>query len=76
MLPFHVVAAGADVNFDTENTSGKIVSYVDEEWDEDLILIFPLPKIGFGYRRDIECGIGNYLLESGVPILDRYSHMY
>lgn len=71
-----VVAAGADINFDMKNTSGKIIEYVGEKWDEDFVLVFPLPQIGFGFRRDIECGIGNYLLSKGVPILDRYSHMY
>ncbi|MFI3805819.1 hypothetical protein [Vagococcus fluvialis] len=71
-----VVAAGADINFDSENTSGKIINYVHEEWDEELVLVFPLSKIGFGFRRDIECGIGNYLLDLKVPILDKFSHMY
>ncbi|MGO3651662.1 hypothetical protein [Vagococcus sp.] len=71
-----VVAAGADINFNSENTSGKIINYVHEEWDEELVLVFPLSKIGFGFRRDIECGVGNYLLDLKVPILDKFSHMY
>lgn len=72
-----VVAGSDDINFDMINTtSGKIISYLDKTWDETLLLIFPLPFIGDKERSDIECGIGNYLINKKVAILDYYSHQY
>ena len=70
------VAAGNDINFEMNLLSGKIISELGYAWDEEKILICPLPNIGMGERDDIECGIGNYLIEKGVPILDYYSHRY
>lgn len=71
-----VVAASDDINFDMTNTSGKIISHLNKQWKQDFVLVFPLPNIGDKERSDIECGIGNYLIDKGVPILDFYSHQY
>ena len=82
-----VVATSSDVNFDVpvsdkdynkkHNTSGIIIHYLNTEWDESFVLVFPLKKIPQGLKRgDIERGIGNYLIKQGVPILDFYSHRY
>jgi hypothetical protein len=56
------------------NTSGIIIHRLRKVWDESFVLIFPIPDIGDRERRDIECGIGNFLISKGVPILDYYSH--
>lgn len=59
------------------NTSGIIVHSVGQQWDEEFVLVFPLKSIPEGYvRGDIECGIGNYLIENDIPILDYYSHKF
>lgn len=58
------------------NTSGIIVHSLNKEWDDSFTLIFPLVGIGDGLRKDIECGVGNYLIKQGVPILDYYSHRF
>lgn len=71
-----VVAAGADINFDMDNTAGRIISELGYKWEEEKVLICPLPNIGDKERSDIECGIGNYLIKNEVPILDYYSHRY
>lgn len=71
-----VVAASDDINFDMTNTSGKIISHLNKQWRQDFVLVFPLPNIGDKERSDIECGIGNYLIDKEVPILDFYSHQY
>ena len=71
-----VVAASNDINFLTNNTSGIIIDSLDLEWDESFVLIFPLSSITDGMRKDIEVGIGNYLTENKVPILDLYSHRF
>lgn len=45
-------------------------------WDESFVLAYPLPNIPCGLDREkIETGIGNYLIDNSVPILDYYSHM-
>lgn len=70
-----VVATGTDKNFDIDNTSGKIITALNQKWDERYVLIFPLKKIPTGLNRQrIESGIGNYLISKNVPILDFYSH--
>lgn len=57
------------------NTSGIIVDYLNKEWEDSFILLFLLVNIPKELNRgDVECGIGNYLIERGVPILDYYSH--
>ena len=60
------------------NSSGILVHSVGDEWDKDIVLVFPLPGlIGKGMtRNDIETGIGNNLIDKGVPIIDYYSHNY
>lgn len=70
-----VVATGNDINFNINNTSGKIITYLGQEWDKSFVLIFPLKNIPSELNRHrIESGIGNYLISKGVPILDLYSH--
>lgn len=59
------------------NTSGIIVHHLGKCWDESFVLLFPLKNIpGNLSRSDVERGIGNYLIDKGVPILDFYSHNY
>ena len=87
-----VVAASNDINFripENEeqynekgkkrwkyNTSGIIARSLEQGWDENFVLIFPLPGITNQERSAIEQGIGNYLISKDVPILDFYSHMF
>lgn len=71
-----VVAASDDINFDMDNTSGKIIDHLNKNWNQDFVLVFPLSNIGDKERSDIECGIGNYLIDKDVLILDFYSHQY
>lgn len=71
-----VVAASNDVNFNENNSSGIIIDSLNKRWDKTFVLIFPLSCISDGLRKDIECGVGNYLSEKGVPILDLYSHRF
>lgn len=70
------VAAGTDINFDEGTTSSKIIKHLRQEWDTSFVLIFPLKDITDGLRKDIECGIGNYLSHHGIPILDYFSHRF
>lgn len=59
------------------NTSGTLVRYVDKEWDDSMVLVFPLVNIPEAWERsDIERIIGNYLLEKDVAIIDFYSHRF
>ena len=59
------------------NTSGIIIHYLNKQWDESFVLIFPLQNISENLKRgDIERGIGNYLIKKEVPILDFFSHRY
>ena len=86
-----VVAVSDDINFEKPNnkedydkkkrgkweynTSGIIIHYLKEEWDESFVLVFPLYKLPKNYtRHSIEKKIGNYLIKKGIPILDFYSH--
>ncbi|XCB30398.1 hypothetical protein RQN30_03010 [Arcanobacterium hippocoleae] len=82
-----VVAVSNDINFDIpkpedthlckRNTSGIIVQKLGQDWDRSFVLVFPLHNIPKDLTRsDIETGIGNYLIEKKVPILDYYSHRY
>lgn len=72
-----------------ETSAGKINSFLKQlnqdenpenyEWDEGTVLVFPLinlKKLKDLDRSDIESGIGNYLIDNDVPILDYYSHNY
>lgn len=59
------------------NTSGIIIHNLGKEWNTSFVLVFPLINIPENLKRgDIESGIGNYLIEKEVPILDFYSHRY
>lgn len=73
-----VVAQSFDINFNNDNSSGKLVAEVHHEWDESFTLIFPLTAkiLGQYQRKDIETAVGNYLISKGVPIIDFYSHNY
>lgn len=72
-----VVAASDDIKFRKNNTAGIIIHSLGKVWDRSFVLAFPLVRIPEGLNRDnIECGIGNYLIEKRVPILDFYSHRY
>lgn len=68
-----VVATGSDINFNENNTSGKIIKALNKKWNDKYVLVFPLKNIKFD-RHLIESGIGNYLISKKVPILDYYSH--
>ena len=63
-----LVAASDDINFSMDNSSGLIIDYLNQKWDESFILMFPLKGITDGLRKDIECGIGNYLIDNNVHI--------
>ncbi|WP_334329120.1 hypothetical protein [Companilactobacillus sp. HBUAS59699] len=59
------------------NSSGILAHMLDQRWDESFVLIFPLKNIPIALSRsDVECGIGNYLIEMGIPIMDYYSHKF
>lgn len=60
------------------NTSGIIVHMLNMHWDERFVFVFPLPGLQqHGYSRgEIECAIGNKLINDNIPILDFYSHRY
>ncbi len=69
------VCVSNDVNFLYNNTSGRIVKYLNQEWNKEFVLLAPLCDIPDGMdRRSIESGVGNYLIAKNVPILDFYSH--
>ena len=60
-------------------TSGILVHYVKEEWDENFVLVFPLENNEEHCRysrHEVEIAIGNYLEKNNVPIIDYYSHNY
>ena len=58
------------------NFSGVLIKYLNEEWNQDYILIFPLTRISSTQytRHEIEKRIGNHLIDKDIPILDFYSH--
>lgn len=61
------------------NTSGIIVHKLGMRWDTSFVLVFPLRlqhSNSHYNRHEIETGIGNYLIDMGLPILDYYSHNY
>ena len=58
-------------------TAGIIIHRLGMRWDTSFVLVFPLMLNKSHYNRhEIETGIGNYLIDKGVPILDYYSHNY
>jgi len=76
------VDAGKNVNDKAKNgkflynTSAVIMHNLGLKWEKE-VLIVPLCGIPEGFtRHDIETGLGNYLISTGVPILDYYSHNY
>lgn len=71
-----VVGSSDDINHSYENTSGKIIQMVQKSWDTSNVFIFPITSAMTKYktRNEIETGIGQYLIDKGVPILDHYSH--
>ncbi len=73
-----VIAKSFDINYRSDNNSGKLVEIIGEKWDDSFVFIFPLTKdILYGRKiGDIERAIGNYLIMKGVPIIDFYSHNY
>lgn len=73
-----VVAKGMDINFSYDNSAGKLVKEVKDDWDESFVLIFPLTDLILDKRKtgEIERAIGEYLISKGVPIIDFYSHNY
>lgn len=87
-----VVARSNDVNFQIPNntseynlkngkrwkynTSGIIIHMLGMKWDESFVLVFPISNVGDHAMKDVECGIGQYLISKNVPILDYYSHTF
>ena len=71
-----VVALGNDINYSYSLSAGKLIKEVGHKWDESFVCIFPLTKEICRYknRRQIETGVGNYLIDRSVPIIDFYSH--
>ena len=82
-----VVAKSCDINWDYGKTCGQLVDYVGKKFDNSFIFVFPLTKEMIRTKADphskdrkyttgdLECAVGNYLIEKGVPIIDYYSHM-
>lgn len=58
------------------STSGIILHKLNLEWDESFILVFPLKDVTDGFCKDVEMGIGEYLIAKGIPIIDFYSHTF
>lgn len=77
-----VVAKSFDINFDRKTDDGKpissdvLVKEVGESWDKSFVMMFPMTPEILGKRSvgELELGIGNYLIEKNVPIIDFYSH--
>lgn len=77
-----VVAKSFDINFDRKTSNGKpisstvLVEEVGETWNKSFVMIFPMTSEILGNRSvgDLELGIGNYLIDKKVPIIDFYSH--
>ena len=76
------MAKGFDINFVSKTVGGKLLSSdvlvkeVGESRDKSFVMIFPITSEIFGKRSlgELELGIGNYLIERKVPIIDYYSH--
>lgn len=77
-----VVAKSFDINFDKKTSDGKpisssvLIEEVGQSWNKSVVIIFPMTPEILGNRSvgDLELGIGNYLIDKGVPIIDYYSH--
>lgn len=82
-----VVAGSCDINWNEKLPCGVLVNEINEKFDNSFVVVFPLTKEMLKtksnqnsiYRkyipRELELGVGNYLLNKGVPIIDYYSHM-
>lgn len=58
-----VVAFSNDINFNKDTNSYKIVNHIGYEWDENKIIIIPLPDIKDRDKRELtEKMVGNYIL--------------
>lgn len=72
-----VVALSNDINFSLNVSSGKLITEVGHIWDDSIVCIIPLTQeiLAKRTRKEMETGIGNYLIMSKhVPIIDYYSH--
>lgn len=73
-----VVADSFDINFSYSHSSGKLIRVIDKtkKWNESCVVVFPITSdlLATKSRKEIETGIGNYLEDKGVPIIDYYSH--
>ena len=62
-----VVASSNDINFDEDNSSGKLIKSVGKKWDNNKIIIIPLNIVN--ERNDrllIEKIFGNFLTENNI----------
>lgn len=71
-----VVCDSSDINHSYKNTSGRLIQIVKKRWDTSNVFIFPITSAMTKYksRKQIETGIGQYLIGQGVPIIDYFSH--
>ena len=71
-----VVADSSDINHSYTNTAGRLLREVNRTWDTSNLFIFPITSAMTKHktRKQIENGIGKYLIYKGVPIIDFYSH--
>lgn len=71
-----VVGDSSDINHSYTNTAGRLLKIVSKAWDPSNVFIFPITSEMLKYktRKEIETGIGQYLISKGVPIIDFYSH--
>lgn len=71
-----VVALGNDINFSYNLSAGRLLTEVGHKWDESFVCIFPLTNkiLKHRKRREIETGVGNFLIDKKIPIIDYYSH--
>ncbi len=59
------------------NSAGILLHKLNKTWDESFVLVFPLKNLSKSCkytRHQIEIGVGNYLTEQDVPIIDFFSH--
>ena len=73
-----VVADSFDINYDYDNTSGKLLGKLkpEKKWDNSFVIIVPITAEmkRKRTRKEIETAIGEYLIKNKVPIIDYYSH--
>ena len=64
------------VSYTHLNTAGRLLREVNRTWDTSNLFIFPITSAMTKHktRKQIENGIGKYLIYKGVPIIDFYSH--